>query len=128
MLILVSPETGYPWPVEFRAPDPAVAGARVTVQFTARFRFVAQARIDEIWRRLREQGQQAAPSADDEMLLSDETLVREALIGWGDVCTPDGQPVPYSDTALDAVLAVPGARAAIARAWLNSLIEGERGN
>jgi len=61
--------------------------------------------------------------------LSDQDVTRHVLKGWTDLVDPAGNPIPYSDTARDALVAqVTGAATAIARAWHESVLEDVRKN
>ncbi|WP_347278606.1 hypothetical protein [Plasticicumulans sp.] len=118
MLKICLPESGYPWPVSVTRPHLERAGEHETQLFTARFRFLSQARIEEIGADLRS----TAPT------LTDEGLVREVLIGWSDVLGVDDEPAPFSDATRDALTGLPGVRKAIVHAWFESMREGPAGN
>jgi len=61
--------------------------------------------------------------------LSDQDVTRHVLKGWTDLVDAARVPIPYSDTARDALIAqVTGAATAIARAWHESVLEDVRKN
>lgn len=51
----------------------------------------------------------------------DAFVVQQTLMGWEGVMAPDSTPLPFEPAALAALLDVAGARAAIVRAFFNSL-------
>lgn len=52
--------------------------------------------------------------------MTDDAFIREVLVGWRGV-QDDGQDVPFSATALDQMLQVPGVAAAIVTAFYGAL-------
>ena len=78
-------------------------------QFDARFRRLDTAQVDA----LMQEGEAGN--------LKDEPTVRGHMVGWRGVQDADGTEIPFSDDALNKLLAINGARAALARAFLRSL-------
>lgn len=107
----LSQSQDYTWPVTVNMPQDGGKFAKET--FDARFRRVAQERIDEL-RLQSESGEK----------MNDSAIVREVLVGWSGI-TDDGQDLPFSPANLDRLLSLHGVASAIVVAWLESL-SGER--
>ena len=103
----------YTWPVELQVA--ADGGQWTKLPFEVRFRRLSQERIDSVAKWV---------DAED---FDPNGLIREIVMGWDGIVVDDA-PLPFSLSALDRVLNVPGATRAILRAWRESLREGPRGN
>jgi len=115
MALILGKAESYDWPVTLETP--ADGGRFEKITFTARFKRLGQARIDEIVSALRDGGDG----------LTDRTIVDDVLIGWDKVLDADGQPIDFTPVNVAAVLEVEGVRAAIVKAWFESL-SGKRKN
>lgn len=93
------------WPVEVQV---AGDGGKYERQsFDALFRRKSDTQIQEMRERI-ERGE-----------LTDRAFCREVLAGWKGI-SDEGQDVPFSETALEQVLDVPGVAAAIVLAYANA--------
>ena len=59
---------------------------------------------------------------------TDEEVARAAVVGWAGVVDETGAPVPFSEAAFTAALAVPGVATTIARTFLEALLGVARKN
>lgn len=91
--------------------------ARTVHEFTARVRRLTDDEMQVL-------GQQVI----DERL-TDRAIAKRLLIGWGDdVADASGNPLPYTDANVDALLNVDGVGAAIVAAWQAARGQAARGN
>lgn len=105
----------YFWPVTVEYPIDGGKFAKET--FDAEFARLPQERLEEIMR-----GVTAGEVAD-------ASIVREIVVGWKGVTDgDDNAEVPFSETALASVLAIPLAGASIIRAYMESLSKAARKN
>lgn len=103
----------YTWPVTVHLP---VDGGRTEKQtFTAKFKRVSQARINEI-REAIEAGK-----------TTDVKLASEVLVGWLDVTDGDDV-VEYSESTKAQILDIPSVAASVVRAFFESLTGAPRKN
>lgn len=95
----------YAWPVEVKLPIDG--GQYATETFDAEFRRVSLDELQKLQDRVLK-GQ-----------LTDPGMVREVMVGWRGV-TDNGVDVPYSQGAMDRLLAIPGTAAGIVEAFIAS--------
>lgn len=105
MFQIVQKDT-YWWPVTVELPTDG--GRREKHTFEAEFRRMPQTRLDEL------AGEARSGAVEDAV------LGNEILVGWRGVSAGDAE-LPFSDTARDRMYALPGARAAVIRAFFESL-------
>lgn len=104
-MFVLAKECTFTWPVSVLVPG---SGRHEAKTFQGRFRVVPARRAAELM------GPERAPLP----------LLREALIGWQGVVDEQGQAVPYSEAARDALLDHPFVLAAVARAYADALSGG----
>lgn len=110
-MFVLDPERFYPWPVNIVLPD---SGEFVDFPFTARFAYIGDERLKEIF-------QSCADGAMD-----DADVVREVMVCWDDVVDMDKKPVRFSAEALDTMLSrFQGAAGDIVKGWIDSLGKGK---
>lgn len=85
-------------------------------KFTGTFRRVTQSRVDQIVEQL------------NAATLKDPELVDEVFAGWRDVEGSDGQPLAVTPGNRALLLDVVGIRAAVIRAWFDSISGAPRKN
>jgi hypothetical protein len=85
-------------------------------QFTARFKRLPQAELDELM------------NGAKEGAISDAELAAKVLAGWDGIADSDGEPIPYNDTTREQVLDVFPVRPSIIAAWFESLTGAKRKN
>lgn len=107
MFTLDQSET-FDWPVKVQVPE---NGTHVEHTFTARFRRLDQATIDDLLDR------------------GDATFLRDALVGWDGVQEND-QDLPFSEEALSRMVNIPEVRIALIAAFFEARRgrHGRRGN
>ena len=111
--VLTQSET-YTWPVSFEFPSD---GGRFERQaFDAEFNRLPQSRIREIGELI------------DSGEVTDASVAAEVLVGWSGVNDSNGDPIPFSQKALEQMLDVPMLAAAIVLAYFNSLSGAKRKN
>lgn len=86
------------WPVEVRRPGLAPQ------TFTARFKAVSRARFAEL--------ADGVPADQVEAV-----FLREAVVGWRDICRPDGSPLRFSAGAREHMIADPAVRSGLMLAF-----------
>ena len=106
----------YSWPIKFEIPGDM--GKHHTETFDAHFKRVSQTRVEEIIK----------AAGLEEGRLTDVELAKEVLIGWKGVLSSDDQEIPYSETAKEALLDIPGIAKAIVKAFFESLSGAKRKN
>jgi len=100
----------FTWPVEFQL---AVDGGKYEKQtFDATFRRRTSDQIKEMQER---EG------------MTDLIFCREVVVGWSGI-TDNGEQVPFSDSALEQVMQVPGAAAAMVQAFYAAVTGLKRKN
>lgn len=104
----------YLWPVKVELP--VSGGKHEKHTFDAEFRRLSQSRMVEIGK------------AIDAGTTSDIELAREVLAGWKGIVGADGQDIPYSEAARDALLDVPLVAAAVVMAFFESAAGAKRKN
>ena len=91
--------------------------ARAVHEFTARVRRLTDDEADKL-------GQDVLKER-----LTDRTIAKRLLVGWGDdVADGSGNPLPYTDANVDAVLNVDGVGSAIVAAWQAARGRAAQGN
>jgi hypothetical protein len=96
----------YNWPVKIAVPD---NGKFKQYTFDVVFSRADQAKIDAI----------LGPERSDDY--TNRQLASEFVQGWEGVQDEEGNELPFSTTALNKLLNVPGMAAAISRAWIDSV-------
>jgi hypothetical protein len=107
----ISKKPTFTWPV-----NAAVVGDKgqyTKVSFTAEFKRVTQAEIDELLERLRAEA--------EENKLTDRALADELLVGFTDVADEEGQPLEYSQTNKELLLNVPGIASVVAQTFFKAI-------
>lgn len=104
-MFVLARECTFTWPVSVLVPG---SGRHEAKRFDAHFRVVPAARAAELM------GPERAPLP----------LLREALIGWQGVVDEQGQAVPFSAAARDALLDHPFVLVAVARAYADAMAGG----
>lgn len=97
MFVLQKRETPIRWPVTVRVP--ADGGAHAKQAFDALFVQLDQSAIDDL------------------AVLGDAEFVRGVLVGWEKVRDADGDALPFTPAAVDAMVAVPYVRKAVVAAY-----------
>jgi hypothetical protein len=120
----LSQKPTYEWPVPLVIPTDN--GKRIKSNFDAEFRRLTQTRINELVRDARqfERGR----LYDEETEAMDQSTAREILAGWSGIVDDEGEPVPYSEAALNQLLEIPTVAAQIVRAWFESIDIAKRKN
>jgi hypothetical protein len=112
MFVLTQSPT-FAWTVKFELAGKD--GRPEKQSFGAEFKRVSQARIKEI-------GELIVKGE-----IHDADIVRESLVGWKDVRDENGD-VPFSPTALEKMLDIPGVGAAIVFAFFEAIALAKRKN
>ena len=111
--VLKQSET-YIWPVTVEIP---IDGGRFDRQtFDAEFKRLPQTRNNAIIQAAREEA------------TTDLEVANEVLAGWKGINDDAGDEVPFSETAKQQLLDVPGVCAAIVEGYINSLVGAKRKN
>lgn len=111
--VLKQSET-YIWPVTVEIP---IDGGRFDRQtFDAEFKRLPQTRNNAIIQAAREEA------------TTDLEVANEVLVGWKGINDDAGDEVPFSETAKQQLLDVPGVCAAIVEGYINSLVGAKRKN
>lgn len=109
------------WPIKYSTPKDG--GGFELHEFKGRFKVPAQAEVDGLFARLtataRGEGGAEAGTLDQE-------IVDKYFEGWpeGEVRDPQGDPVAYNTVNRKVLLALPGMRVAIVRAFMQTLNGG----
>lgn len=104
-MFVLKREHTYTWPVEVRVPQDG--GTYATQKLEATFRLLDQSRTDDVLER------RQALDAD---------FAREVWIGWDGVEDEAGKPIPFSAEAREQLLGIPYVRAALVRAYFESVL------
>lgn len=109
-----SPTYIWPVPVEF----PGDGGKVIKQTFDAEFKRLSQTRLTEIGEAI------TAGQVDD------VTMACEVLVGWpeGAIKDGEGEPIPFSDSALNQLLDLPKVASAVVVAFYESLAGAKRKN
>lgn len=91
-----------------------IPGVREPRKFTGHFRYLDIKERKELVDRM----------AEPDGSMDDMDLIRETLVGWDDVRQADGEPLEFSDTALETLMNIPYAREAVIRALIDHVISG----
>lgn len=106
-MFVLSQSKSYAWPVTVSLP--ASGGRFEKHSFDAEFKRIPQTRILEIGKQIK-----AGET-------SDVDLCRELLVGWKGIQDPNGEEMPFSESARDMLLDVHLVAAAIVEAFFNSI-------
>tara|TARA_R110002072_G_scaffold283915_2_gene447615 strand:- start:612 stop:983 length:372 start_codon:yes stop_codon:yes gene_type:complete len=123
MAFVLKQSDSYTWPVTLVIP--VDGGRREKHTFDAEFKRLPQTRINEI---VRQAKGISDDSADDAVMLEDQSACAELLVGWSNVVDDSGEEIPFSVKALDQLLELPTIAAQIIRAWTESLEIAKRKN
>ena len=123
MAFVLKQSDSYTWPVTLVIP--VDGGRREKHTFEAEFKRLPQTRINEI---VRQAKGISDDSADDAVMLEDQSACAELLVGWSNVVDDSGEEIPFSVKALDQLLELPTIAAQIIRAWTESLEIAKRKN
>lgn len=104
MAFVLKKGASYTWPVKFETP--ASGGRYDKHTFDAEFKRLSDSRLKEVL------NSEAAKDTD---------FAREILTGWSGVKDESGNEMPFSQTAVDELLEVPGIASAIVKTYLESL-------
>lgn len=85
-------------------------------QFTARFKRLPQAELDELMDKAKNQE------------ITDAELAATVLSGWDGIADEDGNAIPFNDATRDQVLDVFPVRPSVIAAWFESLTGAKRKN
>lgn len=104
----------YRWPVkgELVAED----GNQQSYEFHVHFRRVGMAEVEEMVK------------ATQDSSMTDRQIVEELVVGWEGVLDADEHEMPFSSESLAILCDIVRVRAAIVRAWFDSLREGPAKN
>lgn len=116
MSFVIKQSASYVWPVAVEFPGDG--GKIVRQTFDAEFKRLSQSRLKELGEQL---------TAGD---LDDVTVAAEVLVGWpeGAIKDDEGEPIPFSDSALNELLDLPKVATAIVLAFYDSLAGAKRKN
>lgn len=116
MSFVIKQSANYIWPVAVEFPGDG--GKVIRQTFDAKFKRLSQTRLKELGEQL---------TAGD---LDDVAVAAEVLIGWpeGAIKDDEGEPIPFSDSALNELLDVPKVASAIVLAFYDSLAGAKRKN
>lgn len=123
MAFVLKQSDSYTWPVTLVIP--VDGGRREKHTFDAEFKRLPQTRINEI---VRQAKGISDDSADNAVMLEDQSACAELLVGWSNVVDDSGEEIPFSVKALDQLLELPTIAAQIIRAWTESLEIAKRKN
>lgn len=98
------------WPVKVQVPMDG--GRHETQEFTARFKLVAQERLDTLT--------SVAPA--------DAHLLREVLVGWDGIAREGGQSIGFDEEAREELIGIPYVRLGLIAAYLEALTGAKRKN
>lgn len=113
-MFVISQSNSYKWPIAIEFP---VDGGKTEKQtFDGEFKRLSQTRIEEIRKQV-EDGQ-----------ITDRDFSREILIGWAGIVDGQGEAVPFTESARDALLDVQLVSSAVVMAFMNSLAGVRRKN
>ena len=114
MAFVIKQSETYIWPVTVEIP---IDGGRFDRQtFDAEFKRLPQTRNNAIIQAAREEA------------TTDLEVANEVLVGWKGINDDAGDEVPFSETAKQQLLDVPGVCAAIVEGYINSLVGAKRKN
>lgn len=124
MFVLDQSDT-YNWPVTLLIPTDN--GKKVKATFDVEYRRLTQTRINELVRQAKKVERARDPDDSDETL--DQDTAREIIAGWGEsVVDKKGDPVPFSEAALNKLLDIPTTAAQLVRQWFDSIDAAKRKN
>lgn len=104
----------YEWTVEVKFP---VSGDKYNKEtFKTEFKRLSEDRLKEILLQV-EKGE-----------MGDKDLVKEVVLGWKEVNDDKGNPIEFSEAALEALLKIHPVAFAISRAFMDSLAGAKRKN
>ena len=112
--VLKKDDSSYKWPVIHNMP--VDGGKHEKHTFDAEFKRVTQTRI-------REMGEQIQNNE-----ITEADLLNEVLLGWDGINDEDGNPIKYSQIALQQVIDVPMLATDISKAFFDSLAGAKRKN
>lgn len=72
--------------------------------------------------------EQLIARADDTGTDSDETILRQVIVGLDDLVDDAEQPIPYSDEIRDRLIAVPYVRGALMAVYIKAITKVKAGN
>tara|TARA_B100001094_G_scaffold197687_1_gene191814 strand:+ start:9010 stop:9354 length:345 start_codon:yes stop_codon:yes gene_type:complete len=114
MSFVLKQGNSYKWPVVHDMPVDGGKHERHT--FDAEFKRITQSRI-------RQMGEQI-----DNNEITESELVTEVLLGWDGINDDDGNPIKFSQKALDQVIDVPMLATSISKAFFDSIAGAKRKN
>lgn len=106
-MFVIDQKDSFTWPVEFEIPGD---GKPLKAYIGAQFKRIPQSRVDDI--------------LNPETAPTDESLVREVLVGWKDVKDEAGADLEFNAVNLNRLLEVAGMRRAICIAFLEAMMGG----
>lgn len=110
-MFVMKKAASYRWPVKFESPKSG--GGFETSTLDIDFKRLSNSRIREV--------------VSDEKA-ENGSFCKEIVVGWAGIKDDQGTDIPFSDTALDELLEVPGMAIAIVNAYLESLSGAKRKN
>ena len=122
-MFTVTEDHRFTWPVKVQLPSADKPGEFETHTFIGHFRLLSKERNAALV------ADMAVAVPLGEAAIADQQMVqiREVLLGWGDdVVDVDGEPVPFSAEALDAICGLDQVRLAIAVAYAEAAAGGAR--
>lgn len=123
-MFTLAKERLYWWPIKPDVPSSTKSGNWEQHSFEMQFKAIAQDRVDEIERQLKD-------LPPDEQFKRKHEIILEVAVDWRQVVDEDKQPVPFSTDMLDnAMRAESWFRLAVYRDWTASLFktEARKGN
>jgi len=114
MSFVLKQGNSYKWPVVYDMPVDGGKHERHT--FDAEFKRITQSRI-------RQMGEQIENNE-----ITESELVTEVLLGWDGINDDDGNPIKFSQKALDQVIDVPMLATSISKAFFDSIAGAKRKN
>ena len=112
--VLKQNDSSYKWPVVYNMP--VDGGRHEKHTFDAEFKRVTQTRIREIGEHIENQE------------ITEVDLLNEVLLGWDGINDEDGNPIKFSQKALQQVIDVPMLATDISKAFFNSIAGAKRKN
>jgi hypothetical protein len=108
MAFVLSQSPAYKWPVEIKIA--ADGGVHEKFTFDAEFKRLPSERVKEV-----------LYPGEDAKSPTDEDFCREIVLGWSGIKDDKGADVPFSQDALEKLLKIHPAPAAISKAWIESI-------
>ena len=120
MAFVLKQSNSYQWPLKLRIP--VDGGKKEVSTFDAEFKRLSEDRISEMRKRARDI--ELGRVEEDE--IDEKTMVREVVVGWSGVVDDNGEPIAFSQSALEQLLSIATVPNQVLRAFFESLMPEEK--